>query len=122
MIALSTLESEYISLSQSMRELLPLKELLQEFCSEFGMTDLYKVSTHSTVFEDNQGCVSLCKTGKLTPRNKHIAAPYHFWRSHVMAGVTTVQWVDTKNQTADLLTKNLPEEAFLKHRKTLMGW
>jgi hypothetical protein len=54
-IALSTTEAEYISLSQAMRDLIPMRTILQETSTFFGC-DVQQATTHSTVFEDNKGC------------------------------------------------------------------
>ena len=70
-ITLSTTEAEYIALSQSMRDLLPTKELIVELLPQFGIK-LENVTTYSTVFEDNQGAIALENAPKLTPRTKHI--------------------------------------------------
>ena len=55
-VALSTVEAEYIALSQSMRDLLPTKQLLQELQDIFHLSTS-KTTTTSTVFEDNAGAV-----------------------------------------------------------------
>ncbi|MFN9957182.1 MAG: hypothetical protein ACK55I_29105, partial [bacterium] len=57
-VALSTTEAEYIALSQSTRDLIPMRALLQELSKA---TKLIVGSTiaHSTIFEDNKGCVEL---------------------------------------------------------------
>ena len=76
-ISLSTVEAEYVALSQSMRELIPLRELLKETHDEMGMRFSSKTVTKSTVFEDNNGAISLVTTPRLTLRTKHIAKKYH---------------------------------------------
>jgi hypothetical protein len=84
-VALSTIEAEYISLSQAMRDLIPMQALLTELttltCLTFDMT-----TTYSTIFEDNKGCVELANAPKMRPRTKHIALQYHHFHSHVASG------------------------------------
>ena len=58
-IALSTLEAEYMALSMLMRELLPMRELLQEVGEQIDMDFAKPSQMHSTVFEDNNGAVGL---------------------------------------------------------------
>ena len=57
-VALSTTEAEYIALSQSARDLIPMRALLHKLSLA---TKLIVGSTiaHSTIFEDNKGCVEL---------------------------------------------------------------
>jgi hypothetical protein len=69
-IALSTAESEYIALSQAMRELIPF-------------IHLPRPEVYCKVFEDNESCIKMTKSEKYTPRTKHIALKYHHFRSFV---------------------------------------
>ena len=113
LIALSTLESECIALSSSMRELIPLQFLLKELCENFDLPTDISFVTHSTVFEDNNGALRLATTQAMTPRTKHIAIIYHWFRSHVMNKTVRIQKIDTKIQVADIFTKPLPEADFV---------
>lgn len=54
--ALSTMEAEYIALSQSLRILLPLRELLKEICGPLSLVSGNNSIIRSTIFEDNQAC------------------------------------------------------------------
>ena len=122
-IALSTTEAEYVALSQSMRDLLPMKSLLSELIKMIGAynNDL-RVTTKSTVFEDNNGARILATSPKMTPRSKHIAVKYHFFQSKVDSGEVEVVRVDTTQQKADIFTKGLAPESFENVRRLLMGW
>ena len=72
--------------------------------------------------QDNNGALILASMPKMTPRSKHIAVKYHFFRSHVENGTVKIERVDTDRQKADILTKGLVEEKFTTIRKLLMGW
>jgi hypothetical protein len=119
--ALSTTEAEYIALSQAMRDLIPMRTLLTELAS-LTKLKIGDTITHSTVFEDNKGCVELANAPKMRPRTKHIAIKYHHFRSHVACGDIKIQWIDTKHQLADIFTKPLAEIAFTSLRLSLLGW
>ena len=86
-IALSTVEVEYITLPQSMRDLLPTKQLLQELQNIFNLPTSTTTTT-STVFEDNAGALELARCPKMRPRTKHIAVNYHHIRDHVQKGTS----------------------------------
>ena len=121
--AASTLEAEYISLSQGMRELIPLRQLVEELLVILGLSESVECSTRSTVFEDNQGALILAKSSsKLTPRTKHIAVKYHFFREYVSTGKIKLQYVESEKQEADILTKGLGKEKFSMIRKLILGW
>jgi hypothetical protein len=44
------------------------------------------VAIKTTVFEDNNGAISTAKAVKMTPRTKHIAVKYFFFKSHIGEG------------------------------------
>jgi len=140
-IALSTMEAEYIALSQAMRDLIPIREILKEI-----MTKVFKVEENisyvahsksvqdggtvnkqynippSTVFEDNDACLKFARMPRLTPRTKHIGIPYHWFREQVESLQIELERIDTKNQLADQFTKGLPVATFQDARKRLVGW
>jgi hypothetical protein len=70
-ICLSTMESEYISLSMSMRSLIYLRGLLFETDAIFDLELGDRLSTISTVFEDNRAAEILATTNppRMTPRS-----------------------------------------------------
>ena len=120
--ALSTTEAEYIALSTSLRELLPLMELLRE-TTEHGIKLTASTPTvHCKVFEDNSGAIELAKLPKIRPRTKHINNQYHHFRDHVARGDIDIVAVATEEQLADILTKPLPESTFVTLRSALLKW
>jgi hypothetical protein len=122
-IALSTTEAEFIALSQAMRELIPTRRLLLEVATNMRLGGDDKVTIKSTVFEDNNGAISTAKAVKMTPRTKHIAVKYFFFKSHIGegTGIELVK-VDTLLQKADIFTKGMAPEKFVTMRKLLCGW
>jgi hypothetical protein len=115
MIALSTTEAEYIALSQSMRELLPMRELLSELQQYMNIQSKHPIKIRSTVFEDNNGCISVANAPKMTPRTKHIAVKYHFFKDHIgeEKGML-IKKIESELQLADLFTKGLAQDLFEK--------
>jgi hypothetical protein len=122
-VSLSTTEAEYIALSQAMRELIPMRAFLAEIGKRLSLEFAKTTMLHSTVFEDNNGALSLATAPKMTPRTKHIAVKYHHFRGHVGEdkGIRIVK-VDTKEQKADIFTKGLVSDVFKTIRNLLMGW
>ena len=121
-ITLSTTEAEYVALSQAMREVIPLINLLNEIKGSIRISSDSRPEFRCAVFEDNNGCIELAKCPRMRPRTKHIAIKYHHFRNKVEEGVIRVLRVDTKEQQADLLTKNLARDQFLKLRQMICGW
>ena len=73
------------------------------------------------VFEDNESCISMTTTRKFSPRTKHIAIKYHHFRKFVDDEIIKIHSIDTKEQTADIFTKPLYQNQFLRLRKKLSG-
>ena len=124
-IALSTMEAEYVAVLQSMRDLIPIQEILKEIMAiVYSRASTITYNTHSkafsevacapsiiapsTVYEDNAACLKFAQTGQLSPRTKHIGIPYYHWfRSKVTSLDITVVPVSTHDQLADTFTKGL---------------
>jgi hypothetical protein len=125
-IALSTAEAEYISLSQALRETIPLATLMREVNEIFPLY-LPHPRFIIKVREDNQSCIAMAENPKFTPRTKHIAIKYHHFRKHIITQANTdgfilLEYCSTHDQIADIFTKPVRDDIFFKLRKNLMGW
>ena len=122
-IALSTVESEYIALSQAMRDLLPMREFIQDLSSRIDIGVNPNTMLKSSIFEDNNGCISVATAPKLSPRTKHIGVRYHFFKDQIgeEKGII-IKKIVTDEQIADIFTKGLGEEKFQYLRSLLCEW
>ena len=115
-----------------MRDLIPLRETIKELQTHVfhsspnlqtsTLSTVFEPILESTVFEDNESCLRLASLGKITPRTKHIAIPYHFFRAKIEELEIKVVSIDTEKQLADQFTKGLPEQKFAYLRNSLCGW
>lgn len=128
-IASSTMESEYIALSTACKELIPIRNIASEIAEACGVTSEDVSSMHTTIWEDNVGCLTLAnlELPLLTPRSKAIAVRYHWFRQFVSQdqgrdGGIVIKKVNTKDQIADIFTKGLAHLQFATLRRMLMGW
>jgi hypothetical protein len=123
-IATSTMEAEYNGLSLCMRDLLPFKRLFLAVAHGIGLVDDILTKFRTTVWEDNNGALTLAnmEPGRMTPRSKHYAVKYHWFRSHLVPTKVTIEKIDTNLQKADIFTKGLRTEKFVIIRKLLCGW
>jgi hypothetical protein len=121
-IALSSTGAKYIALSQAMREVIPIMQLLNE-AHEMGipMTN-QRPSVKCKVFEDNAEAIEIANVPKMRPRTKHLNVKYLHFREEVRKGTISIYHVGTKEQVADIFTKALDEGLFEKFRKAIMGW
>jgi hypothetical protein len=135
LIALSTMEAEYVALSQSMRDLIPIREILKDImkvvfgiedhtpkCATYSksLNDVQAIPT-SNVYEENAACLKMEMMPKLSPRTTHIGIPWHWFRSKIINLECTVIAVDPASQLADQYTKGFPQESFERGRKAVMG-
>jgi hypothetical protein len=84
-------EVYYTSLSQSLQDLIPLWSILEELSMMYNIT-IDQATAHSTVFEDNKGCVDLISAPTLRPRSRCIGIKYHHLREHVCCGHIKIKW------------------------------
>ena len=110
--AMSTMEAEYIALSEAAREARWLRNLF----SELGFAQ--KLPTK--IWGDNEGSIAISKNPQFHKRAKHIGVQFHSVKEQVKEGKIIVESCRTQHQTADVLTKALP---WAKHRQhvTEMG-
>lgn len=98
-VALSSTEAEYISVSNSSRELLRLRSLLAELTSPLTLP--------TPLLSDNQSAITIAKSGMLNARTKHIDIRYHFIRDGIASGHVVLEYCPTGKMVADILTKLL---------------
>ncbi len=122
-IALSSTEAEYTGLSYSLREAIPIMDLLTEMKQKGISISDKKAKVRIKVYEDNAGAIEIAREKKYRPRTKHLNCKLHHFRHRVeVTQEISVHKIDTKEQPADMLTKPLREEDFLRHRTVVMGW
>ena len=120
-VALSTTEAEYIAMSQALRDVIPVMNLIQELGEKGFEVICTKPHVYCKVFEDNSGALELARLPKLRPRTKHINVCYHHFREHVRKGLIKIFPINTKDQIADALTKALAQNDFQRHRLYMCG-
>ena len=123
-IALSTMEAKYVALSQAMRDLISIREILKEFMAiVFEIQPIIASHAHSKVFkdiaegtvpyhaidqsilyEDNHACLKFACMAQLSPCTKHIGIPNHWFRMKIVNLDIHVKPIDTKYQLADQFT------------------
>jgi hypothetical protein len=74
------------------------------------------------VFEDNSGAIEIARIKKFRPRTKFLNNRLFHFRTYVDRGMISIHPINTKLQPADILTKALNEEDFVRHRKEMNGW
>ncbi len=120
-VSLSTTEAKCIAVSQSLRDVIPIMNLLQEMREQDYQVICTKPHVYCKVFEDDSGALELARLPKLRPRTKHINVCYHHFCEHVRKGFIKIFPIDTKDQIADALTKALAQNDFQRHCHYMCG-
>jgi hypothetical protein len=107
-VAASSCEAEYITAATAACQGIWLARLLGEV--------LNKEAAPVIIHIDNKSAMSLCKNPVLHDRSKHIDLRYHFIRDCVEKGTVAVEFIGTKEQKADILTKPLGRIRFQELR------
>ena len=71
------------------------------------------------IFVDNKSTIALAKNPVFHDRSKHIDTRYHYIRECVTKMDVQLEYVKTNDQVADIFTKPLKREDFIKMRSLL---
>ncbi|GKA45624.1 retrovirus-related pol polyprotein from transposon TNT 1-94 [Tanacetum coccineum] len=95
-VAMSTTEAEYMAIAKACKELVWLKNILEE---------LDRAQTECVLFCDNQSTIHLTKNHVFHGRTKHIKIRYHYIRELVSEGTLSLKKILGAKNPADMLTK-----------------
>ncbi|GKB21668.1 retrovirus-related pol polyprotein from transposon TNT 1-94 [Tanacetum coccineum] len=109
-VALSTIEAEYMALTEAVKEAIWLRGLLEELGVELNTV---------AVNCDNQGAIHLSRNHVFHERTKHINVRYHFIIEALEAKTVKVLKVGTKHNVVDALTKVIVDEIKAMVRKQI---
>ena len=113
-VALSSGEAEYYSLSSASVECLHLQNLLREL----GYSTVSKLKQNRDSFDvytDSNAARSMAVGGSAPSRAKHIEIKYHFLKDLILLKKMTINIISSVDNPADLLTKGLPVESHRRH-------
>jgi len=106
----SSCEAEYKELTKCAKGV----KFIQMLLSEINL-----VQYPGLIGEDNQGAIFLSENLQVNPRTKHIVTKFHFIREFIAGNESTQQGklfkIHTKDNTADIGTKNVDVRTFEKH-------
>jgi hypothetical protein len=125
--SVSTMMAEYVALSTAMRDMLPLKAMVEAVAKAVTGDDTVDVVCKSDVWEDNNGALTVATMPKITPQSKFFNVKLHFFKEHVATEQhpdrpVRIQKIDTEEQLGDIMTKGLVYDKFRPLRDRLMGW
>jgi hypothetical protein len=112
-VAQSTTEAEYVAAASVANEVVWWRRLCVDFGYEFGGP--------VRVLCDNSSAVSLANHAGKFEATKHIALRYHVLRDYQKRGIVIVQWRESSEMWADVMTKNCEPKHFRSIVSKLMG-
>jgi hypothetical protein len=112
-VATSTSEAEYVAASRASDDILFLRRVLEE--AGFQQT------TPTPLYEDNRSCRMMSENPVSNDRSKHIDYRVHALRERVRDGIVRLIDCASEDMLADVFTKNLPAQAFMRHRAVMSG-
>ena len=122
LIALSSTEAEYIGLSEALREIIPIIELIKELQEAGFDIPTSNAKVLCKVFEDNAGAIEMAKDDKFRPQTKHINVKFHHFCDYVEKGVIDIEYIKSEENPADILTHPVNLDKLQKHLTTLLKW
>lgn len=98
LVTLSSTEAEYVALSEACKELIWISRLGLDF----------NVSPDAPLlYTDNQSCMKMIKHDRFSHRTKHIDTKFHHFKDNIEKQLIKLDYVESKNNIADLMTKPL---------------
>ena len=111
-ICLSSTEVEYIEMT----------ELTKEQCFiQMALEEVFGEKNQGIMYEDNDAAIYLNKNHHVSPRIKHINIKQHYIREHINNGHGKVMKIESGNNFADILMKNVCVWLFKKFARSVLG-
>jgi len=105
-VALSSTEAEYVTMTNTLKDVLWRRNLIAEIRAP--------ITTPTPLHCDNQGTIALTHNNKFHLRTKHIDIHYHFIQEAVENDHVLLLYCPTDAMIADVLTKALPSLKLLR--------
>ena len=111
-VATSTLEAEYVAMSECARTVKWVKMLLEHDFHE-------KLDGQTRIFCDNMGAIEIAHNPTHHFRSKHIDVKFHHVRDLIEEGEIELKYVASDLNVADIMTKPLNKTKHHNHRAQL---
>lgn len=114
-VALSSMEAEYVAISEVAKEMTWLKRVLQG-CKIFG----FEAET-PVILTDSQSAIHFAKNNYEKGNSRHIDIRYHFVQDWIEKEILNLVYVKGKKNLADFLKKPLAQEPLAKCLKRIFS-
>ncbi|KAI5341826.1 hypothetical protein L3X38_009701 [Prunus dulcis] len=110
-VALSTAEAEYVSAAEATSQAKWLRFVLEDFGEE--------QIEGTQILCDNTSAIAMARNPVHHQKTRHIRRKFHFIREAIQAKEIELVYCKTEDQIADILTKALPKDRFVRLRSLL---
>jgi hypothetical protein len=113
-LARSSTEAELIAIEEVLKYATFERDLVEEMVGE---------KIRIKVFEDNKSTINLCNNGKSNNiSTKHIKKKFFIIKEYIDEGLAYLEHLETEEMIADLLTKPIIGQKFVKFRDLILGY
>jgi len=109
-VATSTAEAEYISISECAKKALWLRNILIELFNDYKPI---------TIFTDNMAAKISIENNEINTKLKHISIKYYFNKDNIIHKRIKLEYKNTNEMLADILTKNVNGSKMKKFTDTI---
>jgi hypothetical protein len=113
-ITTSTNHSEYCAAAKAARE----AKWLEKVCVEIGFSRFVRPIN---LYSDSKGAIAMTYNPVQRSASKHVDLADHYAREQQERGTVTISYVSTTDMIADLLTKPLAANDFIRHASKLIS-
>ena len=103
-VTLSSSEAEYVALSEAAKDIKFVYQLMGSIGIQIELPIIVRV--------DNVGAIFMSENTSTSGRTKHIDIRYRFVNEMVIDGFLKIVFVKTKENVADVFTKNVTSETY----------
>jgi len=118
-VALSTTEAEYVACCEASKEAVSLRRIYQDLTRISQNGSFPPPLPPTMILVDNQGALKLIQNPRFHTYTKHIEFKYHYIRQVYNQGLITIDYISTREMSADILTTPLPSDLHWQHVKGL---
>jgi hypothetical protein len=111
-VALSSSEAEYYAMAEAAKEIKFVVMMLKDIGIEVDYPIIVNV--------DNIGAIFMSENASATNRTRHVDARYHYVREFVDEGFLKIIFVKSKENKADIFTKNVNGETYEFHLESYL--
>jgi hypothetical protein len=112
-VTLSSTKAEYVAISEAVKEVNFIYNLLCDFHIKVNLPIISKT--------DNIGAIFKAENSSTGVRTRHVDTRYHFIREFIEDDFIKVEFVRSVENDADILTKNISHDLYVKHTKNFLA-